>query len=121
MQPGQLLLDPVEVGAVVDWPTPSSRKQLQRFLGFANFYRGFVCDYSKVVTLPSYLTSTFRQFQLSDEAETAFSKQKTLFTSALILSHPDPSRQFIMEVDASAIRDSPEPSTSSESTSGGPP
>lgn len=34
---GQLRSDPVKVKAVEDWPVPSTRKQLQRFLGFANF------------------------------------------------------------------------------------
>ncbi len=32
-------MDPDKVRAVVDWPTPDSCKALQRFLGFANFYR----------------------------------------------------------------------------------
>lgn len=34
---GPLRSDPVKVKAVEDWPVPSTRKQLQRFLGFANF------------------------------------------------------------------------------------
>lgn len=36
---GQLSPDPSKVKAMVEWPTPSSRKQLQRFLGVTNFYR----------------------------------------------------------------------------------
>lgn len=32
-------MDPSRVSAVSDWPTPTSRKQLQCFLGFANLYR----------------------------------------------------------------------------------
>ncbi len=34
-------MDPEKVKAVVEWPSPDSRKALQRFLGFANFYRRF--------------------------------------------------------------------------------
>ena len=32
-------MDPTKVSAVTSWPIPNSRKQLQRFLGFANFYQ----------------------------------------------------------------------------------
>ncbi len=35
-------MDPEKVKAVVEWPSPDSRKALQRFLGFANFYRRFI-------------------------------------------------------------------------------
>lgn len=37
--PGNIQIDP---GKVVDWLRPESRKQLQRFLGFANFYWHFI-------------------------------------------------------------------------------
>ena len=43
---GRLEMDPGKVTAVTDWPTPTNRKQLQRFLGFANFYRRFIRNYS---------------------------------------------------------------------------
>ncbi|CAL9698545.1 unnamed protein product [Knipowitschia caucasica] len=39
---GELKMDPGKVQAVMDWPTPSCRKDVQRFLGFANFYRKFI-------------------------------------------------------------------------------
>ena len=42
-----------------------------------------------------------KTFSWSPEAETAFTRLKQLFTSAPILLHPDPSRQFVVEVDAS--------------------
>ncbi|KAK3520069.1 hypothetical protein QTP70_011987 [Hemibagrus guttatus] len=35
-------MDEKKVAAVRDWPTPTSVKELQRFLGFANFYRRFI-------------------------------------------------------------------------------
>ena len=43
-------MDPTNVKAVVDWPVPTTRKQLQQFLGFANFYRRFIHNYSSVAT-----------------------------------------------------------------------
>lgn len=43
-----LRADPAKVKAAINWPTPSNRKQLQSFLGFANFYLRFIRDYSKL-------------------------------------------------------------------------
>ena len=57
VEKGQIKTDPAKVQAVAEWPTPTSRKQLQRFLGFANFYRRFIRDYSKVATPLTRLTS----------------------------------------------------------------
>ncbi len=42
VEKGQLRPDPSKVEAVKEWPVPTTRKQLQRFLGFAHFYRRFV-------------------------------------------------------------------------------
>uniref|UniRef100_A0A4W5NN01 ribonuclease H n=1 Tax=Hucho hucho TaxID=62062 RepID=A0A4W5NN01_9TELE len=54
---GNVQMDPGKVKAVVDWPQPTSRVQLQRFLGFANFYRHFIRDYSTLAAPLSALTS----------------------------------------------------------------
>lgn len=94
-------MDPGKLSAVLDWPVPVSRKQLQSFLGFANFYRRFIRDYSKVAAPLTALTSTARPFLWTEEAERAFKDLKSRFTSAPILTQPDSSLQFIVEVDAS--------------------
>ncbi len=96
-------MDPDKVQAVVDWPTPDSRKALQRFLGFANFYRRFIRNYSQLAAPLTALTSTKTTFRWSSSAEAVFSKLKSCFVSAPILVAPDPSRQFVVEVDASEV------------------
>ena len=83
------------------WPQPGDRKSLQRFLGFANFYRRFIRGYSSVAAPLTCLTSPKVRFTWGPEAEEAFQTLKGKFTSAPILVHPDPERQFIVEVDAS--------------------
>ncbi|KAI4805924.1 hypothetical protein KUCAC02_010517 [Chaenocephalus aceratus] len=98
---GQLRTDPAKVQAVTEWPTPSNRKQLQRFLGFANFYRRFIRDYSRVAVPLTKLTSVKLPFEWSPAAEAAFVKLKCLFSTAPVLSHSDPGVQFVVEVDAS--------------------
>jgi hypothetical protein len=39
-------MDPVKVAGVVEWPTLKSRKEVQSFLGFTNFYRRFILNFS---------------------------------------------------------------------------
>lgn len=75
-----------KIKTVVEW-------QLQQFWGFANFYRRFIRDYSKITARLTQLTST--------KSFSPFDKLKSLFTTAPVLVHPDPSKQFIVEVDAS--------------------
>jgi len=55
---GQVEPVPVKIKAVAHWPAPDSCKELQRFLGFANFYPCFIRDYSKVAAPLTSLTST---------------------------------------------------------------
>lgn len=97
---GQYRTD-AEKTKAADWPLPKDRKQLQRFLGFANFYRRFIRNYSQVAAPLTKLTSTLCDFTWNLEAETAFVELKRLFSSAPILCHPDINKQFIVEVDAS--------------------
>uniref|UniRef100_A0A8C7ZML9 Gypsy retrotransposon integrase-like protein 1 n=1 Tax=Oryzias sinensis TaxID=183150 RepID=A0A8C7ZML9_9TELE len=101
IEAGNIRPDPAKVSAVANWEPPESRKQLQRFLGFANFYRRFIRDYSSIAAPLTKLTSVNSPFIWTQEAQAAFDKLKALFTSAPILIQPDPLRQFIVEVDAS--------------------
>jgi hypothetical protein len=41
-------MDQAKVMVVLEWPTPSIVKEVQAFLGFANFYQRFIAGYSKV-------------------------------------------------------------------------
>ena len=99
--PEQLQMDPVKVSAVAEWPAPTNLKQLQRFLGFANFYRVFIKNYSSIAAPLTALTSISKPFGWSSEAEAAFVELKKRFVSAPVLLHPDPDLQFVVEVDAS--------------------
>uniref|UniRef100_A0AAQ4QDM9 Gypsy retrotransposon integrase-like protein 1 n=1 Tax=Gasterosteus aculeatus aculeatus TaxID=481459 RepID=A0AAQ4QDM9_GASAC len=100
---GSVRMDPAKVSAVAEWPQPGTRKQLQRFLGFANFYRRFIRNYSSIAAPLHALTSTATSFQWTPATEQAFQGLKKLFCSAPILTHADPKLQFIVEVDASDL------------------
>ncbi len=104
ISPGQDRMDPKKLQAVLDWPVPTSVKEVQRFIGFANFYRKFVWNFSSVADPLTALTkSSSTKFAWNSEAKTAFLELKCCFTSAPVLSIPDPELPFIVEVDASDV------------------
>ena len=40
-----------KVQGVIEWPVPKSMKNMQKFLGLANYYRQFVKDFAKIARL----------------------------------------------------------------------
>ncbi|KAK3508456.1 hypothetical protein QTP70_029425 [Hemibagrus guttatus] len=92
-----------KVHVVTEWPNPTMIKELQQFLGFANFYRRFIRNYSSVASpLTSLLQGKPRRLSWSDQAQVTCVKLKDSFTTAIILRHPDPDLPFVVEVDASS-------------------
>ncbi|SLM35780.1 retrotransposon nucleocapsid protein [Lasallia pustulata] len=47
IHPGELGMDPNKVTVIREWPEPKTVKEVQAFLGFANFYRRFIEKYSQ--------------------------------------------------------------------------
>lgn len=101
VEQGKLRPNPDKIRMVMDWPVPSSHKQLPWFLGFANFYRCFIRNSSRIATPLIRLTPVKLIFEWFSVAQVAFDKLKALFSSALVLIYTDPEQQFITEVDAS--------------------
>ena len=94
-------MDPAKVSAITDWPTPKSVKEVQSFLGFANFYRKFILHYSSLTTPLATLTRKAVKFTWSAQENAAFRQLQTAFTSAPILQHFQPELPLTIEADAS--------------------
>ena len=97
------------VDTITSWPAPKSYHDLQVFLGFANFYRRFIKNYSAVIRP---LTDLFKgmqnghksgPFEWAQEQLAAFSELKRRFSSAPLLTHFDPSLPLLIETDASGF------------------
>lgn len=96
-------MDPAKVCSVEEWPIPMTRKQVQCFLGFAIFYRKFIRNFSVIAAPLNNLTSPKVTFLWTSQVDSAFQKLKSAFVSAPVLIVPDTSRQFVVEMDASAL------------------
>ncbi|KAI2668804.1 Transposon Tf2-11 polyprotein [Labeo rohita] len=96
-------MDEKKVNAVLKWPRPNTLRELQRFLGFANFYRRFIRHFSSVAApLTAMVKKGSSRLAWSQPALQAFDDLRQRFTTAPILHHPDPEKPFIVEVDASS-------------------
>ncbi len=93
--------DPSKIDTIVSWPVPENVKDVQVFLGFANFYRRFIEAYSKVVSPITDLLKHQDQFVWGPEAQRAFERLKEMFFSAPVMRHFDPSLRMRLETDAS--------------------
>ncbi|MBW0487001.1 hypothetical protein O181_026716 [Austropuccinia psidii MF-1] len=95
-----LKMDQEKVQQILNWPPPRNLKSLQSFLGFANFYRRFIKNYSKISSLTSFLKK-YSCFPLNEEALSQFHQLKEAFTTSPALSHFNPSLPTIVETDTS--------------------
>ncbi|KAL0150345.1 hypothetical protein M9458_054347 [Cirrhinus mrigala] len=95
-------MDEGKVEAVISWPESKTIKELQRFLGFANFYRRFIKGYSQITSsITNLLKGHPKTLTWTPDASKAFKNLKKAFTQAPLLTHPDPDLPFVVEVDAS--------------------
>ena len=80
----------------------NSLKDVQHFLGFANFYRRFIKDYSKIILPMTNSTSlSANDWQNTPEIEKAQKQLVTAFTTGPVLRHFDPETRAIVETNDS--------------------
>ena len=101
ISPEGISMDEVKVQAVKSWEEPEKVRDVQYFLGFANFYRRFIKEYSNVAGPLFNLLKKNGVFDWSYECQLAFDELKSRFTSASILKHFTPGLETIVETYAS--------------------
>ncbi|SJL00960.1 uncharacterized protein ARMOST_04273 [Armillaria ostoyae] len=97
---GQVRMDPVKLAGIAEWPTPTKKKELQSFLGFTNFYRKFIKNYSKVVRALTQLTGN-AEWTWGAAQNQAFQQLKRQMAEDVILAIPNRTGRFRVEADAS--------------------
>ncbi|TFY50672.1 hypothetical protein EVG20_g11391 [Dentipellis fragilis] len=97
----KLAMDLVKVAGIAEWPVPRTVKDVQSFLGFGNFYRHFIQDFSKLAHPLFDLTKKDHPWDWMPDCQTAFDGLKLAFTSSPVLLMPDLTKPYLVEVDAS--------------------
>jgi hypothetical protein len=103
IEPTVIKMDPKKVDTLKNWTVPKTVKDVQAFLGFANFYRRFIRGFSELQEASPLTRLTHKDilFGLIPEAQATFNALKEAFTTAPILTHFDPEKEIIVETDAS--------------------
>ena len=96
-----IMMDPAKVARVSEWPTPTTKKEVQSFLGFVNFYRRFIEGFSHLARPLFNLTKNDSELCWSSNKQSAFNMPKEKITSTPILALPDNSKPFCIEADSS--------------------
>ena len=92
-----------KIEAICQFPVPTSKKGIMRFLGMAGYYRKFCRNFSD---LAAPLTNTLQKknsFIWNKSCQKSFEKIKAFLCNHPVLKAPDFKKPFIMHVDASEV------------------
>jgi len=94
--------DPELIEWMVNYPKPTNVKQVRSFLGLCSCYRGFVHNFAILAEPLTELTRSDVDWTWGDKQEKAFQTLKNRMSDCPILLHPDGSKPFYLQTDASA-------------------
>ena len=94
-------LDPAKTKIVAEWPRPTTVKEVQSFLGSANWFRQYMQGYSQHPFPLTQLTRKNKPWEWTNECEQAFQWVKDTMQKAPVLAHPDFTKPFEFYTDAS--------------------
>ena len=93
--------DPEKINVVKNWPTPSNVSELRSFLGLCGYYRRYIKNFASIAKCLHSLTEKGKPFVWSSKCQESFELLKKHLVSAPILAHPDFTKDFILDTDAS--------------------
>ena len=93
-----------KVESIVNWPQPTSQKQLKQFLGLANYYRRYIQNFANIAEPLNSLLAKDIVFSWNEHTGKAFRELKEKLESNPVLINPDCTRKFVLCTDASGTR-----------------
>lgn len=101
-----IAVDPEKIATITKWPVPKTLKELQAFLGLANYFRRFVQHYSTVVApltdmVNKQAAAEYNWKQWGERELEALNKIKHALSTAPVLVLPDLNKPFEVHADAS--------------------
>ena len=90
-----------KVKGVLEWPTPKCVKDVQKFLGLANYYHQFIEGFASVARLLHDMVKKDKKWEWTEKQKKVFKKLKKRFTEEPVLAAPDLDKKMRMEVDVS--------------------
>ena len=99
--PKSIEIQKEKVEGILNWLAPRNVKEVQKFLGLANYYRRFIKDFARIVAPLHMLVRKEQKWKWKKEQEEAFGKLKAVFTMELVLAIPDIDKEIRIKTDAS--------------------
>ncbi|GBG73230.1 hypothetical protein CBR_g12947 [Chara braunii] len=90
-----------KIAAIRDWPTPRTLTELRSFLGLANYYRKFVCNFYTIVAPLRRLLKKEAIWKWDKDCTSTMKKLKQALIEYPVLKVADPSLPFVVTTDAS--------------------
>ena len=95
--------NPMKSEKIFNWPPPRILRQVQQFLGLANYYRRFIPHFATITKPLHYLTEKNVSFKWTTQCQTAFDTLREQLSSPPVLVFPDFSKSFTVDTDTSAV------------------
>ena len=95
--------DSDKTAKVATWLTPSNKREVQQFLGFANYYRRFIRDFFQVARPLHWLTEQTTPFQCTRDCQESFNHLRKRLCSTPVFAFPNFNEPFILDTDASDV------------------
>jgi len=99
--PEGIKMEKEKVKGVLEWLTPKCVKDVQKFLGLANYYRRFIEGFAMVARPLHNLVKKDKKWDWTEREEKVFRELKERFTKEPVLVAPNMDKKMRMEVDAS--------------------
>ena len=96
-------MDPKKIAPVKDWPTPKNQHELQKFMGFANYFHKFVWGWALPAVDMQRLLKKTEPYVWTDACEAGFTGLKDALCSAPVLVLLDLSKPFEVSADACGV------------------
>jgi len=90
-----------KVEGVLNWLASRNIKEVQKFLGLANYCRRFIKNFARIAAPLHVLVRKEQKWKWEKEQEEAFEELKVVFTTKSILAIPDIDREIRVETDVS--------------------
>ena len=95
-------VDPTSLEPVASWPIPRCTREVESFLGFANYNREHVPKLAELAE-PLYGLTGKNKFKWEDKHTEAFNAIKQALLNPVELMLPTPDGAFVLDVDASNV------------------
>ena len=100
---GEVRPKEANVRAILEYPPPSSKREIKRFLGMVGFYRKFVNNFATLAEPITRLLKKGEKMIWSEDCQTVFEQLKAILYNPPVLKSPDFSKPFKIAVDASDV------------------